>query len=109
MFCNSLVLFSLLTLARCVRADNHTNHTDHTDDGLDGGAIAGITLGCIAAIAAIGALVWFFFLKEDAMYGYGMRGASKGASAVEISSAASNGMHHNHLPMVALRDGDEDL
>lgn len=83
-----------------------TNDTNSSSDGLDGGAIAGIVIGSLAGVAAIGAGVWYFFLKEGAMYGSG------GGSAAGAGGAAAVGskLGANHLPMVALKvSGDDSL
>lgn len=83
-------------------ADNHSSDTNSTG-GLDGGAVAGIIIGVLAALGLIGAGVWYFFLKEGAMYG------TKKVTAA--AATTSSRMDSNHLPMMAMRvnNGDEDL
>lgn len=87
-------------------ASNHSsNSTD--DEGLSGGALAGIIIGCIAVVALIGVAIWYFFLKEGAMYAMGSSGGSgSGSSSAASTSSAGGG---NHLPMMALRVPEEDI
>lgn len=92
------ILFGLLALVTA--ATNDTNSTSE----LSGGAIAGIVIGSLAGVAAIGALVWYFFFMDGAMYA----GASGPAGAATTGGQAGGS---NHIPMVALRvsGNDEEL
>jgi hypothetical protein len=84
-----------------VAADNHSTDTNSTG-GLDGGAIAGIIIGVLAAVGLIGAGVWYFFLKEGAMYAAKTTAGGAATTSSRIDS--------NHLPMMAMRvNGEEDL
>jgi len=83
-----------------VIADNHTNSTGD----LSGGAIAGIVIGALFGVGALGGAVWFFFLKEGAMYKMG------GAAVTAGPAAVSSRFGDNNLPMMAMRvNGDDEL
>ena len=102
-----LSLLLVGVFASLVQASDNATDTNSTSSGLSGGAVAGIIIGTIAGVALIGALVWYLFFKEGAMYASAVgRGVSTAASAASISSSAGK----NHLPMVALRvSADEEL
>ena len=89
------ILFALVALVTA--ATNDTNSTSE----LSGGAIAGIVIGSLAGVAAIGALVWYLFFMNGAMYA----GASGPAGAVTTGGQAGGS---NHIPMVALRVARDD-
>ena len=95
---NAALVFSTL-LVPLVSADNHSTDTNSTG-GLSGGAIAGIIIGTLAGVGVLGAGVWYFFLKESAMYKMG--GAAK--SAAPVSSRFGD----NNLPMMAMPVNDDE-
>ena len=102
----SYLLWLVLLSAQQSLAANDTNTTN---DGLSGGAIAGIVIGSLAGVAAIGAAVWYFFLKEGAMYGMGSAFRPGAPSAMTTSPAATGRkLGENHLPMVALKVSEND-
>jgi len=72
------------------------------DEGLSGGAIAGIIIGCLAGAGAIGAAVYYFYLRP---------GASMGSMGSSGDTPASTARHlgENNLPMVALRVKNDDV
>ena len=88
-----------------VIADNHTAETTtNSTGGLSGGAVAGIIIGVLFGLGAVGGAVWFFFLKEGAMYKMG------GAASAAAPAAVSSRFGDNHLPMMAMRvNGDDEL
>jgi len=88
-----------------VIADNHTAETTNSTGGLSGGAVAGIIIGGLFGLGAVGGAVWFFFLKEGAMYKMG------GAAVTAGPAAVSSRFGDNHLPMMAMRvnGGDDEL
>ena len=93
------VLLLLAAALPLVVASNHTNQTDDDDSGLSGGAIAGIIIGALAGVGAIGGLVYYFYLRPGAKMGMG------GGAASTAGPAGGN-----NLPMVALRvNCDEDI
>lgn len=95
-------LSSLLVLTAAPLALATDNMTNSTDDGLNAGAVAGIVIGSVAGVALIGAAVWYFFLKDGAMYG------SRGGGGAMTSAAVGSNAAGNHLPMVALRLANDD-
>jgi len=97
----------LLLLGVFLHFAEAANDTNTTGDGLSGGAVAGIVIGVVAGVGVLGALVWFLFFKEGAIYGSVVgRGGSSG-SAISTAGSASGG---NHLPMMAMKvSGDDDL
>ena len=98
---------SLVLLCVFLHFAEAANDTNTTSDGLSGGAVAGIVIGVIAGLGLVGALVWFLFFKEGAMYGSVVGSGAPDGSAISIAVSASGG---NHLPMMALKvSGDEDL
>jgi len=42
--------------------------TNNNNNNLSGGAIAGIVIGCVAFSVMIGALVWYFIMRDNNNY-----------------------------------------
>ena len=80
-------------------ASNHTGNSTDDDSGLSGGAVAGIVIGSLAGVTAIGVGVWYFFLRKGAT-GLGA------ASGPAMATAGKFG--DNNLPMMAMRVNDND-
>lgn len=96
----SLFSFLLAAALPLALASNHSNDTNTTSDGMSGGAVAGIIIGVLAGLGAIGGLVYYFYFRP---------GASMGSNAKTPATTARQ-FGENHLPMVALRvNGDDDI
>ncbi|KAK4143332.1 uncharacterized protein C8A04DRAFT_37527 [Dichotomopilus funicola] len=78
-------------------APGDNNNVENKDSGLTGGAIAGVVIGVLGAIAIIAALIWFLFVKrrrdrddaDPAGLGSPGRGASPGRIATPGSAEMS--------------------
>ena len=89
-----------LTFVWATLASNHTGNSTDDDDGLSGGAVAGIIIGSLAGVTAIGVGVWYFFLRSGAT----------GMAAASGPMATAGKYGENNLPMMAMRvNNDEDL
>lgn len=91
------LLFLVASALPLALASNATEE----DEGLSGGAIAGIIIACLAGAGAIGAAVYYFYLRP---------GASMGSMGSSGDTPASTARHlgENNLPMVALRVKNDD-
>jgi hypothetical protein len=64
---NSSIIFTTSSWEPTIEVitKHHHHHDDDDDDGLPGWAIALIVIACVVAVAAIGALVYFYLKKRD--------------------------------------------
>ena len=98
----SSLFFALLLETACAANDTNT-----TSEGLSGGAVAGIIIGVVAGIGILGAVVWFLFFKQGAMYASVI---GRGGTASTAASIASSAGGVNNLPMMAMKVSvDDDL
>lgn len=97
-------LFFLLLSIVSVIADSDSGSGDDSTDGLSGGAIAGIIIGTLAVLGAIGGAVYYYLLRDGAK----ARGRMMYSDKAPDGTASRFG--DNHLPMMAMPvSGDDDL